>query len=168
MTVALFNDKRVVMDRRFLGKKDNEINFISLPEAPAAAIAVAFQTYLENRGYTATRVTDVWDGTSNSTIPGWGDMVIGGFIEDFAITVNSDLLQTEYTCKVKLVVIFADPRKQAITHQERIEATTSLVTVAFSLDQAQELMNNILAEVVEKSLADINSHLSLPTEELSR
>ena len=168
ITVALFNDKRVVMDKRFLGKRDNEINFISLPAAPAETIAVAFQKYLESRGYSANRLEEVWDGTNKSIIPGAGEMVIGGTIEDFAITVNSDLVQTEYACKVKLFVVLADPSKQAIKHQETIEVTSSLTTVPFSLDQAQQLMNNVLAEVVEKSLADINSHLSLPTEQLSR
>ncbi len=161
ITVALLNDKRAVADKRAIGTRDNEIAFIALIDGPSVALAKAFKTYLANRGYTVNRLDEVWDGTVQTIKPGWGDLVIGGSLEDFSITARSiSLVKTEYICSIKITLVFADVKSKEIKHQERFEVSTSYVTVSFSRDKAEELINSALSDTVERALAGTGKYLS--------
>lgn len=159
VTIALFNDKRAVSDKRFIGIEENDkIRFISLVGEPSSAVSNAFATYLESSGYTAAMSNEMWDGSVQLLKPEWGDMVVGGGIENFDITVTGGFPKIKYICSVKLYVTMADPKTKAILHQERVEASSSYETLNFSRDKAEEEINKALAEVVEKSLGEINKY----------
>lgn len=160
VTVALLQDKRPVADKRGIGTKDNETAFISLLDEPSVALAKAFRTYLAGRGYAAGRIDEVWDGSARTIKPGWGDLVIGGSLEDFSITARDvSLVKTEYVCSVKVYLIFADVKSREIKHKERFEVSTSYVTVNFSRNKAEELINSALADTVERALADTGKYI---------
>jgi hypothetical protein len=110
LTVVLFNDKRDVADKTLIGMKDDEEKFVSFSYGPARAVSDAVGAYLQNRGYIVHTLYEAWDGTAQSLKPEWGDMVIGGNIEDLHITVTSAFPKTKYRCSVKLRVIMADPK----------------------------------------------------------
>ncbi len=158
VAVSLFNDKRDVAQKNVIGMKDDEARFVSLIEGPAPQVSDAFRSYLENRGYTVVRLNEAWDGTAESLKPQWGDMVVGGDIEDLNITVISAFPKTEYKCRVKLNVVIADPKTGAILQKQRVESSQSYVTVYFSRDKAEELINSTLAEAMEKALDKIDSY----------
>lgn len=91
ITIALFNDKHAVADKRFIGIRENDkMRFISLIGAPSSAVPGAFVTYLRSRGYTSAMTNTMWDGKVQSLEPEWGDMVVGADIESFDITVMGD------------------------------------------------------------------------------
>ncbi len=159
VTVALFNDRRDVADKRVIGMKDGETRFVSLIEGPAPQISDAFRAYLESRGYAVVVVNEAWDGTPQSLRPEWGDMIVGGDIEGLNVTVRSAFPKTEYRCLVKLNVIIADPKTKTILQRERVESSLSYETVYFSRDKAEELINSALADAMEKALDKIDNYL---------
>jgi hypothetical protein len=156
VAVALFNDKRDVAQKNVIGMKDEETKFVSLIEGPAPQVSDAFRAYLNSRGYTAVKVNEAWDGTAQSLKPEWGDMIVGGDIEALNITVTSAFPKTEYKCLVKLNVIIADPKTKTILQKQRVESSQSYVTVYFSRDEAEKLINSTLADAMEKTLAKID------------
>jgi hypothetical protein len=159
VTVVLFNDKRDVADKKVIGMKDGETKFISLGEGPASGVSDAVRAYLQSRGYTVNKVYEAWDGTAQSLRPEWGDMVVGGDIEDLDITVNSAFPKTKYRCSLKLRVIMADAKTKTILNKEKIESSLSYDTVYFSRDKAEELMNSTLADALEKTLNKIGKYV---------
>ncbi len=158
-TVLLFNDRRKVAEKRVIGMKDDETRFVSLIGEPASAVSNAFRTYLEARGYSAVDVNEPWDGNVESLKNEWGDMVVGGDIEDLAINVKMGIPKIEYVCTVKLFVRVADARAKTILHQERVEASSSYVTVYFSRARAEELINETLADAMEKALGKMDEYV---------
>ncbi len=168
VTVVLFNDKRDVADKRVIGMKDGETRFVSVNNDPAAEVSDAFKADIQSRGYTAVRVNEAWDGTAQSLRPEWGDLVVGGDIEDLNLTVTSAFPKTEYRCLVKLRVIMADPRTKTILQKEKAESSSSYVTVYFSRDKAEELINSTLADAMEKALDKIGKYLPKQHEEKVR
>jgi len=159
IAVALFNDDRAESYKRFIGiKQSDKIRFISLDGEPSSAVSNAFITYLEHKGYTVAKVNKVWDGTVKSLNPEWGDMVVGGDIEKFDITVTGEFPKVKYICSVKLYVTMANPRTKAILHQERLEASSTYESFNFLRNEAEEEINKALAEVVEKSLSETGKY----------
>ncbi len=157
IAVALLADKRGVADKRSIGIRDNETAFITLLDEPSAALAKAFAGYLENREHAVNKLDTVWDGTVQTLKPEWGNAVIGGVLEDFSINVkSSSLVKTEYICSVKLTLMFADALSKEIRHQERFEVSTSYVTVNFSREKAEELINSALSDTVERALSNVD------------
>jgi hypothetical protein len=160
VTVVLFNDKRNVTDKTLIGMKDEEERFVSFSYGPARAVSDAVGAYLQkSRGYTVNKVYDAWDGTARSLKPEWGNMVVGGDIEDLNITVTSAFPKTKYRCSVKLRVIMADPKTKTILNREKIESSLSYVTVYFSRGKAEELINSTLADALEKTLDKIDKYM---------
>jgi hypothetical protein len=158
VTVVLFNDKRDVTDETVIGMKDEETSFVSLTGSPASAVSDAVGAYLQSRGYTVNKVNEAWDGTAQSLRPEWGDLVVGGDIEDLNITVTAAFPEMKYHCLVKLYVITADAKTKSILQKERVESSSSYVTVYFSGDKAEELINSTLADALEKTLDKIDSY----------
>ena len=161
VAVALLRDKRTVADKRLIGAKDNKIPFLSLIGEPSGAVSGAFAAYLEDRGFHVQRIGEVWDGSAGTIRPEWNGLVIGGNLEDFTMTAKTvSLVKTEYTCSIKFFLTFADAKTKEIRHRERTEVSTSYVTVDFSREKAEQLINSVLAEAVEKALANTGSYFA--------
>ncbi|MBZ0154994.1 MAG: hypothetical protein K8I29_02115 [Alphaproteobacteria bacterium] len=160
IAVPQFVDKRKVADTRYIGIKNDEARFIALLDDPAAAVSKAVAAYLESRGYAAGRVNERWDGSVQTLKPEWGDRVVGGAVEEFSLTVrSSSLVKMEYVTTVRLFVVYADAAAKRILHQERVEASSSYVTVSFNKEKAEELINKALADAVERALAGADDYL---------
>jgi hypothetical protein len=159
VTVVLFNDRRRVTDKRVIGTKDEETSFVSLTGSPASAVSDAVGAYLHSRGYTVKKVNEAWDGTVQSLRSEWGDLVVGGDIEDLNISATTTYPKIEYHCLVKLYVISADAKTKTIVRKERVESSSSYATVFFSRDKAEELINNTLADALEKTLDKVGKGL---------
>src|SRR5208337_103329 len=159
VTVALLSDKRQVADKRVIGKKEDGIPFISLVGEPAEALSKGFASYLENRGYKVSRTNEAWDGDLQLLNPDWGAIVVGGTLDDIALNVTGNLVKTEYLYSLKFTLYIADAKARELLHKEKIEVSSSYVTVQFSREKAEELMNTALTDAVERGLADINKYL---------
>jgi|SRR5208283_612550 len=159
VTVALLSDKRQVTAKRVIGEKDNRTPFISLVGEPAEALSKGFASYFENRGYKVSRTNEAWDGNLASLNPEWGAIVVGGTLDDIALNVTGNLIKTEYIYSVKFTLYIADARSKELLHKETFEVSSSYVTVPFSREKAEALINAALSEAVERGLADIGKYI---------
>jgi len=159
VAVALLSDKRQVADKRIIGKTENGTPFISLLGEPAEAVSKGFASYLENRGYKVSRTNDVWDGNLQSLNPNWGAIVVGGTLDDIALNEKGNLVKTEYLYSIKFTLYIADAKTGELLHKENFEVSSSYVTVPFSREKAEELINTALSDAVERGLADINKYV---------
>ncbi len=159
IAVATLADRRPVTNKRILGTKEDGVQFIALIDDPAAALSKGFAVYLVNRGFMVNRTDEVWDGDVKSISQSQGNFIIGGTLDDLAINVKGNLLKTEYDCSVKFTLSVADIKTKELLHREKFDVSTSYVTLPFSREKAEELINKALSESVEKSLAGINSYL---------
>ncbi len=159
VTVALLSDKRQVTDKRIIGKTEDGTPFISLVGDPAEAISKGFALYLESRGYKVSRTNETWDGDLRSLNPDWGAIVIGGTLDAIALNVTGNLIKTEYIYSIKFTVCIADTKTKALLHKEKIEVSSSYVTVPFSREKAEELINKALSDAVVRGLADIDKYM---------
>lgn len=159
VAVALLSDKRQVADKRVIGKKENGTPFISLLGDPAEALSKGFASYLENRGYTVSRINEAWDGNLRSLNPDWGAIVVGGTLDDIALNVTGNLVKTEYLYSIKFTLYIADAKSRELLHKEKIDVSASYVTVPFSREKAEELINKALSEAVERGLADKDKYM---------
>ena len=157
--VALFSDKRQVADKRIIGKKENSTPFISLLGEPAVELSKGFASYLENRGHKVSRINEAWDGNLQSLNPDWGNLVVGGTLDDITLNVTGNLVKTEYLYSIKFTLYIADAKTRELLHKETFGVSSSYVTVPFSREKAEELMNTALSEAVERGLADINKYI---------
>ncbi len=159
VAVALLSDKREVADKRVIGKKEDGKAFISLLGDPAEALSKGFVSYLENRGYKVSRTNEAWDGNLQSLNPDWGNIVVGGTLDGIDLNVTGNLVKTDYSYSVKFTLCIADARTRELLHKEKIEVSSSYVTVPFSRGKAEELINTALSDGVERGLADINKYI---------
>lgn len=160
IAVAMLEDKRAVNNKRIIGIKDNESQFISLIGDPADAFTAAFKTILLEKGYAVNKLNVFWDGAVQTIKPSWGDVLIGGYLEDFSISAKSSgFLKTEYICLIKFYLIIADANSLEIKHRERFEVSTSYVTINFSREKAEELINSAMSDTIERVLAVTEKYL---------
>ena len=164
ITVATFTDKRPVSNKRMLGAIDGA-EFVALLDDPAVALSKGFAVYLVNRGYTVNRTDEVWDGDVRSIKPEKGNFLIGGTLDNLSINVKNQLLKTEYDCSVKFTVSIVDAKTKELLHREKFDDTSSYVTLPFSREKGEELINAALSDAVEKSLAHVNKYLLNDTQD---
>jgi len=88
--------------------------------------------------------------TESSILPDWGNILIGGSIDELQV-VCQDLLPTKkYQAKVKLTVYFADVRKQFIFYKTMAQSSSSLEHILFSEEKLEAQMNSALSDAIEK------------------
>ena len=159
VAVALLSDKRQVADKRVIGEKEDGTPFISLVGEPAEALSKGFASYLANRGYKVSRINEAWDGNLRSLNPDWGTTVVGGTLDEVALNVTGNLVKTEYLYSIKFTLCIADAKSRELLHKEKFEVSSSYVTVPFSREKAEELINTALSDAVERGLADIGKYV---------
>lgn len=158
VTVAIFADNREVADLRVIGDRvdyeGRESSFVSSRGTPSTNVSEAFKTFLFKKGYTVRGKIPKWDYDPQTVSPEWGDWVIGGSIEELSIVVKSHV-RTFYDCKLTLRVVVADVKEKKGIYKEKINLSSSYKTVTFRLGTAERVVNKLLAQAIEKTLADL-------------
>jgi hypothetical protein len=159
VTVAAFYDRRATADLRAIGLRTKP-NGITIPFTysggkPEAMITQAIRTYLFHKGYEVRPGTPQWDLNPQTAQPEWGDWVIGGAIEGLSLEAKSTYLKTVYQCTFKLRVVAANAREKKEILQQTIELSSSHSTFLFRASTAQRMVNKLIAQAIESSIADI-------------
>jgi len=159
ITVTAFADNRDVADPTILGQwvdNDEEVTpFVSSQGDPAANVARAFETYLFQKGYTVRRVHEGWDLRPATIRPGWGDLVIGGAIEELSVDARAEGIKVIYDCKLTLTVGVGDVTEQKGIYENTVELSFSYERVNFSRAFAEKKTNKMLTTAVEQALDDL-------------
>lgn len=154
VTVARFNDARNVEDKLVVGTVVNpdgkKIPVLPKYTKPVDVLLKGIQAYLENRGYDVSSETPEWDLTKESIDKRWGDVLIGGTIDDLEVVCLKGTLVKKYSTKVKLTVFFADVKRQKMFYKIAVETKPSLEHVRFSEEVLAKQINGGLTEAIEK------------------
>lgn len=154
VTLANLFDKRDVAGIRDLGDRDGMNISANVPAAEAVTQALAI--HLKSRGYKVRRFHEGWDGEGDVTWPGWSGLLIGGSLDEFSLKAATTSFKVEYTCVIKLRLVYADASRGEAALEETIEVGIDTQGVRFSLRKAAEIANAALSGAVEKALADID------------
>ncbi len=159
ITVTAFADARGATDQAIIGIRvdleDKEIPFVSSPGNPAVEVTRAFKTYLSQKRYTVRGETPVWNLDPQGISQEWGDLVIGGSIEELSLMVKSQDVRVVYECKLKLKVAVVDVEKRIHKYRETIESSSSYQSATFYVRTAEKRINKLLTQAVESALRDL-------------
>jgi len=158
ITTAQFNDERNQPDREFIGKRiqgDSSVRkAVPLTMTPSETVGTAIKDAFFKNGYTVFGGTPAWNCTGTSVREEWGNLVVGGFIEELDVTSRTAFLSAEYKTKVKLRVIFADVKQKSILYTTSIESSSSFSHLFFNQSRMEQEISNTLSSAVEKMFAD--------------
>ena len=159
ITVTAFADNRDVADRAILGQwvdnDDKVIPFVSSKGDPATNVARAFKTYLSKKGYAVRGEPGKWDLRPETINPAWGDLVIGGSIEELSVNARAEGVKVTYDCKLKLIVGVGDVKKRKGIYENTVELSFSYNRVTFLRSFAEQKTNKMLTKAVEQALEEM-------------
>jgi hypothetical protein len=140
-------------------------NGITIPftysgERPEVMIAQVVRLSLFQKGYQVRPEIPQWDLNPQTAQQGWGDWVMGGAIEGLSVEAKSSILRTVYECTLKLKVVVADVRDKEGIVQQTEELSSSYRTFFFRSSTAERMVNKLIAQAIESSLADIEKRLA--------
>ena len=154
ITLAAFNDTRIVDDKTIIGKKvkskDDKILALATAENPAREVSSAFRYFLLKAGYSVDEVMPEWDLRDSSINSAWGKLVIGGSIDELEVICRSEGAGVQYNTRVKLHVVFADVQRKTILHTTTLESTATLKHLMCSGEMMQDQINGALSMAIEK------------------
>jgi hypothetical protein len=159
ITVTAFADNRGVADRATLGQwvdnDDEVIPFVASEGDPATNVARAFETYLFKKGYTVRMAHEGWDLRPETIRPAWGDLVVGGSIEELSVNARAEGIKVVYDCKLKLIVGVGDVKEHKSMYKNTVELSFSYDRVTFSRSFAEQKTNKMLTKAVEQALEEM-------------
>ncbi len=154
ITVTTFNDFRPVADRTVIGKKITAKNdttpVLVTTDDPAHSVSLALKDFLTKSGYDVGEIMPVWDLSEQSITRSWGQLVIGGTIEELEIICRSESPGADYQSRVKLRVALGDVQRKKILHATTIESNATLKHLHCSEKTFQEQLNAALSLALEK------------------
>jgi hypothetical protein len=158
VTVARFIDNRVLEDPRIIGTRTKRnrktVPFVALQGEPSNTITEAAETYLFTKGYTVRGETPQWNLELHTIEPRWGDWVIGGSIEQLSLEVKSHV-RTVYECTLSLRVVIASIKGKETIREHPINLSSSYTTVGFRATTAEQMINKLIAQAIERTLEDL-------------
>jgi hypothetical protein len=155
ITVTMFIDGRTVDNTAYIGEKGGGRSAVIARCAqgePSAAAAGALRDFLIRTGYAVSSEMPAWNLAENSISKAWSPLVIGGRIDAFTVTCDTDQPVTRYHAFVKLRLIFADSQRGRILHTTTIESTSGLEHFRCTQEGMQEQINSALSLALEKIL----------------
>jgi uncharacterized lipoprotein YajG len=154
IAVTVFRDKRDQSDRNVIGKRvklnGKEIKVLSKYMDPGRAVASAVRDSFIRSGYTVSDEMPSWNLTVESMEDPWGTLVVGGAIDELAVTCRTGFLSAQYDTRVKLRIVYGDIRKGRILYKTTLESTASLRHIRFSEEKMEQEINNAISAAVEK------------------
>jgi len=158
VTVATFEDHRKVPDPLVVGeviKSDGEkIRVFPKYVSPQDAVSAGVRGYLKKAGFSASPKKPLWDLKNDSIREDWGDLLIGGSIEELSVSCREDLAAKKYQARIKLNIVFADVRNKFVFYKTMTQSSSSLEHVLFSEERLENQVNGVLADAIEKVFED--------------
>jgi hypothetical protein len=116
---------------------------------PGDAVAQVVADNLKSMGF------QVWVKKSDvSEVPDKPDITITGQVQQLSVHARSRFFSTKLTAKVKVVIRAANASDRS-TVRLNLEGMRENVVFLFEPDEAQELVNRMLKENLDKLLADV-------------
>lgn len=153
-TVAQFNDLRQVDEKKVIGavvkSEGNEIPVFPKYRMPSEAVSDAVRNFMGGAGYRVSKEMPPWNLKDDEIRKEWGDVVIGGNIDEFKVTCLKKMPIREYMATVKLTVIFADVAEGKTKLTVTVESSPSLEHIRFSEEKIEEVITDALTAAINK------------------
>jgi hypothetical protein len=159
ITAAQFNDERKTLDKSVIGRRlqsdGSELKAVSKKLQPATeVVGAAIKDAFYKNSYSVFGGLPDWDGSERTIQKGWGDLIVGGFIEQLDVACSTGFLSATYVTKVKLRVVFGDVQHKRILYTTTLESSASYEHFYFSQARMEQEINNALAIAIEKMFAN--------------
>ena len=156
ITVASFEDHRKTQDPMLIGRvvrwSGSQTMVAPKYKSPQDAVANGFKDYVGSLGFTVSGEKPSWNGDVAAIKPEWGDVVIGGSIDELDVTCNDRLATKTYNAQIKITVLFADVTGRQIFYRTTAQSSASLDHVIFSEDNMRQQVNDVLSARDRKGL----------------
>jgi hypothetical protein len=158
ITVATFEDVRKINDNIQIGRviKSNGLSIPVLPKfvKPPEAVTRPFKEFFQQAGYKVLAESPLWNLKETGIRKEWGDILVGGSIDELDVICIESLASKKYKANVKLTVLFADTKSGKIFHRVTTESSATLEHVIFSEEHLEKQINIALSGAIEKILGD--------------
>jgi hypothetical protein len=155
MTVALFNDARSGGRDLLIGRVTTAMggltNVIPKAMSPTTAVSTIVKDVLVKSGHQVSVAAPAWDLQENAIRKDWGDILIGGDINELEIVCRNDIPIKTYDTRVRLTILLADVKTGKIFHRISTTSKNSLEHIYFSEEMLSQQISNALTEAVEKA-----------------
>jgi hypothetical protein len=159
ITVAAFEDLRKMDEDMKIGKviKSDGQTIPVFPKhvKPIQAVTTPFKDFFREAGYEVSTKSPLWDLKEASIMKEWGDILVGGSIDELDVTCAEALTSKKYTANVKLTVLFANTKSGKIFHTVTVESRASLDHILFSEEYLEQQINKALSGAIEQVTGDV-------------
>lgn len=130
--------------------------YLSGAQDVGAALTAAVGDLVRRRGFRVEPVKgwDLTPGTMAAVAEGRA-FLVGGVIEKLSCRGVRQALRTEATVEAR-VVLYLGKVDTGVVHRRPVDVRLERVEVTFEPEKAEGFLNQVLAEVLEKGLADLN------------
>lgn len=122
---------------------------LGVDEVVTQAIADA----LAKRGHPVKQIQG-WDLTLAGAHPAWGDVLVGGQIQEFWITGERALVNTRTAAAVRLKIVVVAPRKREVLWEGTLSTSAESTEVLFPEEQVAATASKALSRALDLFLAD--------------
>lgn len=122
---------------------------LGVDEVVSQAIADA----LAKRGHSVKQIQG-WDLTLTGAHPAWGDVLVGGQIQEFWITGERALVNTRTAAAVRLKIVAVASRKREVLWEGTLSAAAESTEVLFSEEQVATTASGALSRALDLFLAN--------------
>ncbi len=161
IVVTMFLDRRDIDDPVKIGQvlRPGGKKVHVLPEhmLPCESVTESVTDFFRRLSCSVAGNHPSWDLQEATIDPSWGDIIIGGTIEQMEIICDDSSYFSpvkEFKARVRLAVTIADGKDKRILYRTQAEATNTLRDISFSQEKMEKQINSALSEVIEKLFAD--------------
>ncbi|MBI3079808.1 MAG: hypothetical protein HYY89_00155, partial [candidate division NC10 bacterium] len=116
-------------------------------------VTQAVASALAGRGHAVKQIQG-WDLTPASAQPAWGDVLVGGPIQEFWITGERALLNTKTAAAVRLKAIAVASRTREVLWEGTLSAAAETTEVLFSEEQVAATASKALSRALDLFLVN--------------
>jgi hypothetical protein len=157
ITVATFHDARPGSDDLRIGRVITQTGNLStvIPKnmKPAVAVSTMTKEMLVASGYQVSVARPSWDLQEDAIKKDWGQIVVGGSIEEFEIVCRDNIVVKKYDSRVKLNFVFADAQHKRIIYRTTTASENSLEHVQFSEEMLGKQISEALSDAIAQAFA---------------
>jgi len=155
ITVASFNDVRPGGKDLLVGRVTTAmggiISVIPKNMPPSTAVSAIVKDVLVQSGDQVSVIMPDWNLKENTIRQDWGDIIVGGNIEELEIACQNDIPIKTYEARVKLTMVIADVQTGRILHQFSTTSKNSLEHIYFSEEMLGQQISSAITEAAEKA-----------------
>ena len=160
ITVALFQDVRDREDPIVVGEvlpdaeREKPRPVLPKHKKPPQAVVNAIGDFLTRQGYAVSGSHPDWDLTEDTIDGSWGEVLLGGTIEELFIECDRSGIINKYRARAGVTIVLADIKTKRILYRVSVASNPSRDDIRFSEIMMEREINRALSSAIEKAFAE--------------